>query len=223
MQRVEPVNMKELLKVYFIAGRNNCLQQPEKVLIEAIKGGITLFQFREKGKGALEGKDKTDFARRLLSICRAHGIPFIVNDDVNLALSIDADGVHIGQDDGSAEEVRSRIGDKILGVSAHSEEEVRHAIESGADYVGIGPIFSTKTKEDANPARGTPLIKELRLKGYAIPIVGIGGITSVNARSVIEAGADGVSVITAISRAENPEEAARELKNTVLLRGGTTI
>jgi thiamine-phosphate pyrophosphorylase len=222
MTRVEPIKMKELLKVYFIAGSNNCLKQLEEVLEEAIKGGITLFQFREKGTNALKGEDRTNLARRLFNICKLYNVPFIVNDDIELALAINADGVHIGQDDGCAEEVRRRIGDKLLGVSAHSEKEVQLAIQAGADYVGIGPIFSTTTKEDAKAARGTSLIKELRKKGYDIPIVGIGGITTSNAVSVIEAGADGVSVITAISLAENPFDAARQLKQEVTMQGGFT-
>ncbi|WP_043933224.1 thiamine phosphate synthase [Bacillus sp. EB01] len=223
MTRIEPIKMKELLKVYFIAGSNNCLKQLEEVLEEAIKGGITLFQFREKGTNALKGEDRTNLARRLFNICKQYNVPFIVNDDVDLALAINADGVHIGQDDGCAEEVRKRIGDKLLGVSAHSEKEVQLAIQAGADYVGIGPIFSTTTKEDAKSARGTSLIKELRKKGYDIPIVGIGGITTSNAASVIEAGADGVSVITAISLDENTIDAARQLKQEVTVEGGIIL
>ncbi|ALC90733.1 thiamine-phosphate pyrophosphorylase [Bacillus sp. FJAT-18017] len=222
MTRIDPTNMKELLKVYFISGSNNCLKQLEEVLEEAIKGGITLFQFREKGTNALKGDDRTDLAKRLFNICKQYNVPFIVNDDIELALAINADGVHIGQDDGCAEEVRKRIGDKLLGVSAHSEKEVQLASQAGADYVGIGPIFSTSTKEDAKAARGTSLIKELRKKGYDIPIVGIGGITTSNAAPVIEAGADGVSVITAISLTENSFDAARQLKQEVTMQGGVT-
>ncbi|MDN3015366.1 thiamine phosphate synthase [Paenibacillus sp. BSR1-1] len=208
-------NLRDYLKVYFIMGSPNCLKDPAEVLKEAIAGGITLFQFREKGEGALTGEDKNTLARELQSICREHHIPFIVNDDIELALAIDADGVHIGQEDESVKTVRKKIGDKLLGVSVHSTEEAMTAIREGADYFGIGPVFPTKTKVDAKPSRGTELIETLRKNGYQTPIVGIGGITAENARSVVEAGADGVSVITAISHEKSPLEAAKKLKGAV--------
>lgn len=208
-------NLREKLSVYFIMGSTNCLKDPVEVLREAIEGGMTIFQFREKGEGARSGDAKFALAKELQGICQEHHIPFIVNDDIELAIAVDADGVHIGQEDEPVETVREKIGDKILGVSVHSIEEAETAIEQGADYFGIGPVFPTKTKADAKPSRGTILIEELRAKGYAIPIVGIGGITAENADFVINAGADGVSVITAISHAASPLEATKALKNIV--------
>lgn len=210
--------LRDSLKVYFISGSINCLKDPVEVLEDAIKGGITIFQFREKGSRALEGTKKYDLAKDLQALSRKNGVPFIVNDDIELALELDADGVHIGQEDEPVEEVRKKIGDKILGVSAHSIAEVDHAIKNGADYLGIGPIFPTATKEDAKDAAGTKLIEELRQKGYNIPIVGIGGIKVENARSVIQAGADGVSVITAISLAEDIKGTTTKLKKEVLFQ-----
>jgi thiamine-phosphate pyrophosphorylase len=204
--------MRDLLRVYFIMGSNNCQLDPKYVLEQAIKGGISLFQFREKGKAAFSGEEKYHFAKELQSICQKHMIPFIVNDDVELALALNADGVHIGQDDESAEAVRRKMGDKIIGVSTHNLLEVEKAIAEGADYVGIGPIYLTKTKEDAKVAQGTKLITEVRNKGINVPIVGIGGITSDNAATVIKSGGDGVSVISAISLADDPEKSARVLK-----------
>ncbi|EDL66506.1 thiamine phosphate synthase [Bacillus sp. SG-1] len=204
--------IKELLKVYFIMGSANCLQHPEEVLRGAIKGDITLFQFREKGNGCLQGEDKLQLAKRLQSICQENQIPFIVNDDIELAVELDADGVHIGQEDEPAEDVRRKIGNKkILGVSAHTLEEAEHAIAAGADYLGIGPIYPTLTKEDAKAVQGLTFIQELRESGIVIPLVGIGGITAENAAPIIGAGADGVSVITAISQGKSPEAAARML------------
>lgn len=196
-------------------GSNNCQKDPFAVLTEAIEGGITLFQFREKGQGALSGKEKYDFAKELQAICRKHRIPFIVNDDVELALELDADGVHIGQEDERADLVRKKIGDKILGVSAHNLEEARRAIKQGADYLGVGPIFPTSTKEDAKEAQGVAVLRTLREHGLSIPIVGIGGITPHNTKEVIVAGADGVSVISAISLAASPRENARMLAKAV--------
>lgn len=207
--------LREALKVYFIMGSPNCFKDPREILTDAIEGGITLFQFREKGEGALEKVEKFRLAKELQKLCREHGIPFIVNDDIDLAIALDADGVHVGQEDEPVEKVRERIGGKILGVSVHSKEEAVAAIKGGADYFGIGPVFQTSTKLDAKSAQGTKLIRELREEGFTVPIVGIGGITPENAASVVLAGADGVSVITAISHAESPLEAARALCKSV--------
>jgi len=209
-------SLRDALKVYFIMGSPNCKDNPSKVLKEAIEGGITLFQFREKGTGALTGDIKLALAKELQQICRENQIPFIINDDIGLAIALDADGVHIGQEDEPIEEVRKKIGsDKIIGVSVHSYAEAITALEGGADYFGIGPVFPTKTKEDAKPSNGTKLIEDLRDRGLTIPIVGIGGINAENAGSVIQAGADGVSVITAISHAPSVTEAAKALRKNV--------
>jgi thiamine-phosphate pyrophosphorylase len=208
--------LSSALKVYFIMGSTNCLKDPVEVLREAIAGGITLFQYREKGEGALQGEEKYMLGKMLQDVCREHSIPFIVNDDLELALALGADGVHIGQEDERVEIVRGKLGDgKILGVSVHNKEEAHAAIKGGADYFGIGPVFPTTTKLDAKAVQGTKLIKELREEGSTIPIVGIGGITVENAASVVAAGADGVSVITAISHAKSPLEAARTLRMVV--------
>jgi thiamine-phosphate pyrophosphorylase len=207
--------MRERLKVYFIMGSINCVKSPAEVLTEAIAGGITLFQFREKGSGALVGEQKYELAKQLQDICREHGIPFIVNDDVELALALDADGVHIGQEDEDARIVREKIGDKILGVSAHYLQEAQAAIAAGADYIGVGPIYPTKSKEDAKKAQGPEIIRLLRRHGITIPLVAIGGVTADNADEVIAAGADGVSVISAIASASSPETAARRLVQAV--------
>jgi len=208
--------MKQRLKVYFIMGSVNCKKSPFEVLTEAIDGGITLFQFREKGSGALVGEQKYEFAKQLQAICQKRGIPFIVNDDVELALAIDADGVHIGQDDEDARIVREKIGDKILGVSAHNLAEAQAAAAAGADYIGVGPIYPTKSKADAKQAQGPGMIRLLRDNGIDIPIVGIGGITAENASEVMNAGADGVSVISAIASAPSPLLATKQLAQTVL-------
>ena len=207
--------MRHLLKVYFIMGSPNCLKNPAGVLQEAIEGGITLFQFREKGDGAKTGADKYELAKELQRICNEQHIPFIVNDDIELAIELDADGVHIGLEDEPVKVVRERIGNKILGVSVHSIEEAEAALSDGADYFGIGPVYQTTTKKDAKPSRGTSLIETLRKKGYTVPIVGIGGITVGNANAVIDAGADGVSVISAISHASSPFDAAKSLRKNV--------
>lgn len=192
-------------------GSNNCSLNPLEVLKGAISGGITMFQFREKGEGSLEGEEKIKLARDLQILCKRNNIPFIVNDDVDLALLLDADGVHIGQEDESAELVRKKIGDKILGVSAHNIDEVRLAVNVGADYIGMGPVFPTSSKLDAKDVQGTIEIEKVRSNGINIPLVGIGGITKENASFVIKGGADGVSVISAISLSSSPLKSTKEL------------
>ncbi|MCM3706095.1 thiamine phosphate synthase [Cytobacillus firmus] len=213
--RINTEEMSKLLKVYFIMGSVNCLQKPEDILRSAINGGISLFQFREKGAGCLQGKEKESLAKRLQVICNESGIPFIVNDDIELALNINADGVHIGQEDEPADVVRRKIGSKILGVSVHNMIEAEAAIRQGADYLGIGPIYPTSTKDDAKEVQGLTFLKELRSASIQIPVVGIGGINANNTPPIMDAGADGVSVITAISRADSPEKSARELKEAI--------
>jgi thiamine-phosphate pyrophosphorylase len=215
MGRIDQEKLRAALKVYFIVGSNNCIKNPIQVVEEAIEGGITIFQFREKGKDALKGHEKYQLAKELQTVCKAKGIPFIVNDDIELALELDADGIHIGQEDEPVKNIRKKIGDKILGVSAHSLEEAHIAIENGADYLGLGPIFPTKTKDDAKEVRGTTLIEMLRTNGLTIPIVGIGGITVENARTVVNAGADGVAVISAISHSSKISDTTRELNENV--------
>lgn len=208
--------MRSMLKLYFIAGSTNCFKDPVKVLEEAIRGGITIFQYREKGEGCLEKIEKLELGKKLQRLCLDNGIPFIVNDDIELALKLDADGVHIGQEDEDTVQVRRKIGNKILGVSVHNLEEAEKAKLAGADYFGVGPIFPTATKKDTRAVQGTVFLEQL--KDFGVPIVGIGGINADNAGAVMAAGADGVSVITAISQAEDVKAAAVRLKEKVLRR-----
>lgn len=202
------------MRVYLILGSVNvpASQDPAELLREAIEGGVTCFQYREKGDGALTGEAMLALAKRLQAVCREYGIPFIVNDDVSLAVAVNADGIHVGQDDEPAASIRARIGSgAIVGVSAHTVDEARAALADGADYLGIGPIFPTGSKPDAKEPHGTRLLEELRAAGIAAPLVGIGGITPDNAPSVLAAGADGVSVISAVTFAPSVREAARLL------------
>ncbi|MCE7791621.1 thiamine phosphate synthase [Salipaludibacillus sp. CUR1] len=212
MIRRDPVTLKKALKVYFICGTPNVSRPLTEILKEAIHGGATIFQFREKGVKALTGEKKKEQAAKLQAICLENGIPFIINDDVELAVELNADGVHVGQDDTSAREVRAKIGpDKILGVSAHSLTEAVQAEKDGADYIGVGPVFVTSSKDDAEEVCGPERISEFREEGLNLPIVAIGGITFENTPAVIRAGADGVSVISAIASSASPADAANKL------------
>ncbi|PNU25291.1 thiamine phosphate synthase [Bacillus stratosphericus] len=216
MTKAEQQQIKQQLSVYFIMGTTNTTRQPLDVVKEAIQGGITMFQFREKGEKALQGKEKKQLARQIQALCQEANVPFIVNDDVQLAIDLDADGVHVGQEDTNAKDVRERIGNKILGVSTHNLDEVKQAMKDGADYVGMGPVYPTETKKDTRSVQGVSLITEVRRHGLQIPIVGIGGITYDNAAPVIQAGADGISIISAISQSADPKKAAEELKSLVI-------
>lgn len=216
MTKAEQQQIKQQLSVYFIMGTANTTRQPLDVVKEAIQGGITMFQFREKGEKALQGDEKKQLARQIQALCQEANVPFIVNDDVQLAIDLDADGVHVGQEDTNAKDVRERIGNKILGVSTHNLDEVKQAMKDGADYVGMGPVYPTETKKDTRSVQGVSLITEVRRHGLQIPIVGIGGITYDNAAPVIQAGADGISIISAISQSADPKTATEELKSLVV-------
>lgn len=206
---------RDALRLYFIMGSNNVLPNvdPLTVLEQALQGGVTIFQLREKGTHALQGDAYIQFAKDCQALCKSYNVPFIINDDVALAVAIHADGVHVGQDDAALHIVRKKIGhDKIVGISVHSIEEAERAIEGGADYVGIGPVFPTQSKADAKPPCGPAFLHEMASRFPHLPFVGIGGITEDNRLQVLEAGADGIAVISAISLQENPKQATQNLR-----------
>ena len=147
---------------------------------------------------------------RLAVLLRRSDAVFIVNDHADIALAVDADGVHLGQDDLPVEEARRLLGkDRIIGVSTHSADQARAAQAAAADYIGFGPVFTTKTK-DAGPLQGLENLSNIR-KTVSLPVIAIGGITNENIGGVLGAGADGVAVISAILSAPDLREAAREM------------
>ena len=203
---------KELLKLYFICGTTTCLGKDLYTVVEdALKGGITLFQFREKGEGALEGKDKVELAIKLQNLCKKYNVPFIVNDDIELALEIDADGVHVGQDDLGVDEIRKLMPDKIIGLSIGNEEELKQSKVEYVDYVGVGPVFDTQSKEDAGGAIGYEGLELMRRFLPEMPLVAIGGIQTQHIKDVMKTNVDGVSIISAISYSDNIEKTVREM------------
>ncbi|MGG4168155.1 thiamine phosphate synthase [Rossellomorea vietnamensis] len=205
------MNLRDSLKLYLVMGSKDCETSSARVLEEALSGGVTMFQFREKGIRCLKGKPMIELALELQQLCQRHSVPFIINDDVELALSLNADGVHIGQEDESIGVVRKKIGDKILGVSAHNVREAKLALESGADYLGVGPMFHTTTKDDCRIVQGPKVIESMRAEGIRLPLVGIGGIHYGNVQEIMEAGADGVAIISAISK--QPEQTHKIFQN----------
>ena len=203
---------KELLKLYFICGTTTCLGKDLYTVVEdALKGGITLFQLREKGEGALEGKDKVELAIKLQDLCKKYNVPFIVNDDIELALEIDADGVHVGQDDLGVDEIRKLMPNKIIGLSIGNEEELKQSKVEYVDYVGVGPVYVTQSKDDAGGAIGYEGLELMRKLLPQMPLVAIGGIQTQHIKDVMKTNVDGVSIISAISYSENIEETVREM------------
>lgn len=180
----------------------------EEAVRKAIAGGATIVQYREKNADTAE---MVRTAGCLHRITKAAGIPLIINDRLDVALAVNAEGVHVGQEDMAASTARKIIGDgKLLGVSARTVDEASAAVRDGADYLGVGDIFGTASKNDAGVPIGLKMVKKIADR-VTIPVVGIGGITKVNAASVMESGADGIAVISAIIGKPDPEREAREL------------
>lgn len=185
-------------------GERTLYQQVEA----ALKGGVTCVQLREKDLNeAAFLQEATD----LCALCRRYGVPFIVNDNVDVALACGADGVHVGQEDMEAGQVRRRVGEgMLLGVSVHTVEEARRALRDGADYLGVGAVFPTRTKADADPMP----METLRAICAAVdvPVVAIGGIHWNNMLQLSGSGVDGVVLVSGIFSMPDIEAACRELR-----------
>ena len=174
----------------------------------ALKGGVTCVQLREKEL------DETAFlqeAKELCALCRRYGVPFLVNDNVEIAIACGADGIHVGQEDLAAGEVRRRVGETmILGVSVHTVEEACQAVRDGADYLGLGAVFPTSTKTDVEQMSNETL--QAICDAVDVPIVAVGGINRGNILRLAGSGVDGVALVSAVFSAEDIEGACRELR-----------
>jgi len=178
----------------------------------AVSGGVTCVQLREKDCSTLEFIEQ---ARAIKNFLGARKIPLIINDRLDVALAVGADGVHLGQKDMPLEMARKIAGSSMLiGISAESVQDAIEAENGGADYLGVSPIYATPTKTDTAPPLGLEGLREIR-KRVEIPLVGIGGLNNSNAAEVIRNGADGVAVVSAIVAAEDPETAAMNLKQII--------
>ena len=199
---------KEDLLLYAVTDRtwlngDTLYNQVEK----ALKGGATFIQLREKNLGKAEFLKE---AKEIKQLCAKYNVPFVINDNVEIAKEIDADGVHVGQDDMEVLDVRAVLGkDKIIGVSAHSVEEALLAQEHGADYLGVGAVFHTGTKSDATDLSHETL-KEI-CNAVDIPVIAIGGISADNVLELSGNGLCGIAVISAIFAQKDIEAAARNL------------
>lgn len=173
----------------------------------ALKGGVTCIQLREK---QLNGDDFLKEAIQIKELCKQYQVPFIINDNVEVAIQCNADGIHVGQDDLDAIQVRQRVGkDMMIGVSVHSVEEALDALKAGADYLGVGSMFSTSTKLDVDilPIETLKAICD----AVNIPVVAIGGLNKNNIHMLKHSGVDGVALVSAIFKADDIEEETRIL------------
>lgn len=183
-----------------------------EVVRAAIAGGATVIQLREKD---IDTRRFIELGQQLLSITRAADVPLIINDRVDVALAVDADGVHVGQDDMPASIARRLLGpDKLLGVTVSNVEEARQAQTDGADYLGTNAVFATPTKTDTGQPMGLEGLHQVS-ETVPLPLVGIGGVKIDNAAEVIRAGGAGVAVVSAVVAADDVEAAARRLREVI--------
>ncbi|WP_200530741.1 thiamine phosphate synthase [Halorubrum sp. LN27] len=189
-------------------------RETEAIVEAALDGGVDAVQLREKGRSA---RERYELGRRLRELTADAGVPLIVNDRVDLAAAVDADGVHLGQSDLPAAVARERLGDEaIVGVSASTVPEARAAADAGADYLGVGAVYATDTKDVPAETNGVgPERVAAIAEAVDLPVVGIGGIDAGNAGAVAAAGAAGVAVVSAITAADDPRAATAELREVV--------
>jgi len=197
------------LSIYLVTDNSEDEEKFLKTIEEAINGGVSVVQIREKTADTLEFYN---LALKVKEITTKYNVPLIINDRVDVALAVDADGVHVGQSDMPCDITRELIGEnKILGVSAATIDEAKKAEKDGADYIGTGAVFPTSTKDDA------PSITKKDLKNIVdsinIPVVAIGGINIENANELKNTGISGLSVVSAIMSADNPKKASEKLLN----------
>jgi thiamine-phosphate pyrophosphorylase len=200
--------------LYLVTDRTLSRQRSsEEIVSAAVRGGVTCVQLREKHCSTREFIRE---ARSLQPLLHRHKIPLIINDRLDVALAIGADGLHLGQSDMHIADARRLVGKKmIIGISAETLDDAIGAEQQGADYIGISPVFTTDTKTDTAAPLGLEGIRRIR-RAVGIPLVGIGGINMNNVREILSAGADGVAVVSAIVSADCPETAAADLKKLVL-------
>lgn len=211
--------LRQKLGVYFVVGTQDCgfsIEHTCQIVAEALRGGVGTLQLRDKGS-RLTQEERYQLGQKLQALCKQHDTLFFVNDDVELAVRLQADGIHVGQDDMALNEVRAAVGESMyVGISAGTVEEALQARDGGADCIGVGAMYATSSKADAGEPIGPKGLRLIRhAVGPELPIVGIGGITLDNAEQVIQAGADGVAVISAITRADSPRDAALLLSRIV--------
>ncbi len=205
---MEGEELRRALRLCLVTDRRRCALPLAEAVGRAVRGGVTAVQLREKD---LPEGEVRELARMIRGAVAGSGALFIVNHHLGVALEL-ADGVHLGKGGPSISEARER-GAKLVGVSTHSREEAMRAEEAGASYVFFGPIFETASKPGGKP-QGLRALAEVR-GAIEVPLVGIGGINAGNARGVLDAGADGVAVVSSILAASDLEAAGRKLRRAL--------
>lgn len=213
--QIRSKSLSDLLSLYLVTDLSPTGDRSALATVRAaLDGGVSIVQLREK---RAQLRQTLEEGRKLRALCREYGVPFLVNDRADLALLLKADGVHVGQDDLPGLAARELLGpNAIIGVSAGTMEEAEWAVAQSADYLGVGPVYATMTKGDAGEPIGTTLISQIKARWPHLPLVGIGGIQSSNAAAVVHAGADGVAVVSAITKHSDPQASAGELLNSVV-------
>lgn len=205
--------IKEYLPLYLVIDRASCQNKDMFFVMEqAIKGGVTIVQLREK---EISAREFVELAIKTKDFLSKYNIPLIINDRIDVALASKAEGVHVGQEDIHPNYVREIVGDDlIIGLSVNNEEHVKEANELDIDYVGIGPVFKTLTKKDPKPTLYPHGLKRL-LKLIQKPSVAIGGINIENCKEVVKTGVNGIAVVSAICKHNDPFLAASKLKTCI--------
>ena len=204
------------MSLHLVIGQENCQYYPiDEVVAAAVKGGVTHVQLREKNAPI---KEVVEIGQSLKRLLKPYKIPLIINDHVDIALFIDAEGVHIGQSDMQYKAARRLLGsNKIIGLTVGNSIQMAQANLLDVQYIGVGPVFATQSKLDASEPIGILGLKILcRMSKH--PVIAIGGIHDGNAESVLNAGAQGIAVISAISRSKQPEQASHALKQIIMKR-----
>ncbi|MEZ8746472.1 thiamine phosphate synthase [Vibrio sp. 10N.261.49.A5] len=195
-------------KLYLVTDDQQDLETLKFVVEQAIAGGVTMVQVREKHGDVRAFIER---AQAVKSILAGYGVPLIINDRMDVALAVDADGLHLGQSDMPAELARQLIGpDKILGLSIETEQQLREADSLPIDYIGLSALFATPTKTNLKKYWGYDGIK-MALETTKLPIVGIGGINESNIPQLVESGIHGLALVSAICHAEDPKQATQDL------------
>lgn len=183
-------------------------RDPVEMIAAQIRGGADVIQLREKN---MPKRQALVLGLAIRKLTTQEGVLFIVNDDLDLALILKADGVHLGQDDIPIQYVRPLLKDKIIGISTHSLDQAREAIDSGADYIGIGPAFKTETKIKTDPVVGVDVILEVQ-ESSSVPVIAIGGICEKNIGLLVNSGIQRVAIISDILSSKDIEAKTRALK-----------
>ncbi|MEW5592446.1 thiamine phosphate synthase [Peribacillus frigoritolerans] len=195
------------LSLYLVTEESIAIEELTRIIAESVSGGVSIVQLREKNNSSLSFYEKASALKQLLNEL---SIPLIINDRVDIALAVGADGIHIGQDDLPLPVVKKMVPeDMIVGVSVSTLEEALEAERNGADYIGVGSVFPTKTKQDAT----LMALEDLGVicRGVSIPAVAIGGITADNMSALSDSGLSGTAVVSAIMNADNPKAASESL------------